>query len=81
MKILFLSETSAFSTVGSAQLHRLKKLHQGLEALGFEASFLSLRDMPISRPTLLFPFNLPFAWAKYLFLWLLHGMDSLMFIH
>ncbi len=72
MHILFLSETSVTSTIGSAQLHRLNKLSEGLQSLGIETSFLSLRDMPVSRPTLLFPLNLPFARSK------IRGFD---FIH
>ncbi len=64
MRVLFLSETSVTSASGSAQNHRLNKLSEGLNALGIETSFLSLRDMQVKRPTLLFPFNLPFAWSE-----------------
>lgn len=64
MQVLFLSETSVQSTSGSAQLYRLDKLSEGLRALGIDTSFLSLRDMPVGRPTLLFPLNLPFAWSR-----------------
>lgn len=62
MKVLFLSETSALTD--TAQLQRLRKLREGLESLGIETSFLALPDMPVGRPTLLFPLNLPFAWSK-----------------
>jgi glycosyltransferase involved in cell wall biosynthesis len=64
MRVLFVSETSIASTSGSAQLHRLDKLSQGLRALGIETAFLSLRDMPFGRPFLLFPLNLPFVWSE-----------------
>jgi glycosyltransferase involved in cell wall biosynthesis len=64
MRVLFLSETSIASTSGSAQLHRLAKLSEGLRALGIETAFLSLRDMPFGRPFLLFPVNLPFVWPE-----------------
>jgi len=63
MRVLFLAMTS-LSTNDSAQLHRLKKLREGLGAFGIETSLLSLRDMPVGRPTLLFPLNLPFVWPK-----------------
>jgi len=64
MKVLFLSETSELSLNGSAQVHRLRKLSAGLLAHGIETSFLALPDMLISRPGVLFPLNLPFAWSK-----------------
>jgi glycosyltransferase involved in cell wall biosynthesis len=35
-----------------------------LDQLGFDTAFLSLRDMPVSHPTLLFPLNLPSAWSE-----------------
>ena len=62
MRVLFLSDTSVQSTSGSAQLHRLTKLQQGLDRLGIDTEFLSLQDMPLGRPTLLFPLNLLAVW-------------------
>jgi glycosyltransferase involved in cell wall biosynthesis len=62
MRVLFL--TTTLSVGNHAQLHRLRRLREGLDALGIETLLLSFRDMPISRPTLLFPLNLPFAWAQ-----------------
>jgi glycosyltransferase involved in cell wall biosynthesis len=62
MRVLFLAATP--STGYAAQWHRLKKLCEGLDALGIETSLLSFRDMPIDRPLLLFPLNLPFVWPR-----------------
>lgn len=64
MKVLFLSESPVRSTTSGAQNHRLKKLSEGLEEFDIKTSFLTLPDMPVGHPTLLFPLNLPFTWPQ-----------------
>ena len=75
MRVLFLSRTR-----NGAQLHRLNKLREGLDSLGIETSLLCLLDMPVRRPTLLFPLNLPFAWPKIRNFDFIHAIGNLAYI-
>lgn len=59
MRVLFLSREHDFTRSGSAHAFRLDRLRQALDRDGIETDFLSLREQPFSRPSLVHPLNLP----------------------
>ena len=64
MRLLFLSESSVHWTNSAAQVHRLRKLAEGLQNCGIETDFVALPDLPFGEPPLLFPLNLPWVWDR-----------------
>ncbi|MGB7933477.1 MAG: glycosyltransferase family 4 protein [Gammaproteobacteria bacterium] len=57
MKVVFLSESSVHWKNSAAQVHRLKKLEQGLNSRGIETDFIALPDLGFAGYPILFPLN------------------------
>jgi len=57
LKVVFLSESSVHWENSAAQVHRLKKLEQGLNSRGIETDFIALPDIGFAGYPILFPLN------------------------
>lgn len=62
--MLFLSTRYGFDRSGTADAYRLKELSCAIQRRGVQTEFLSLREMPVRRPVLAQPLNLPFVRKK-----------------
>jgi glycosyltransferase involved in cell wall biosynthesis len=64
MKVLFLSNEYGLMRAGSAYTHRLERLSCAIQEHGIQTDFLALRELPVGRPILAHPLNVPLIQRK-----------------